>query len=71
MFFKKNINESKKVIDNSCWIVFSFWSFLLLLNSFYEFFYDKRLIESSFVILISGLLIFYISYFIIKKITKK
>lgn len=60
MFFKNdNHPNAKKNADIACWATFIFWSVLLLLNSIYEFVFDKVLVSSSLTILLAGLVVFF------------
>ncbi|MED1863976.1 hypothetical protein P4V41_10990 [Fictibacillus nanhaiensis] len=60
MFFKHNDKIQKKNVNIACWCTFTVWAVLLLINSFYEFFMDREFIESSFTILVIGLVVFFV-----------
>lgn len=62
MFFKNS--DSNKNVNNAYWITFLFWGGVLLVNSITELFYSKRLISSSLITLVLGLLLFFIVVFI-------
>ena len=64
MFFKNNNQKDTKNADLACWITFTFWGGILFLNSFFEKILKKTFIDSSFVILAFGLVIFFTSYII-------
>ncbi|HFK1435968.1 hypothetical protein ACIQHV_32380 [Bacillus bombysepticus] len=67
MFFKTEKKENMEAANNACWITFFFWGVILFLNSIFEMFFNKQFISNSITILISGLIIFFLSDFIIKK----
>ncbi|MET3726839.1 FtsH-binding integral membrane protein [Fictibacillus halophilus] len=60
MFFKHNDKIQQSNVNIACWYTFTVWAVLLLINSFYEFFMDKEFIESSFTILVVGLVVFFV-----------
>ncbi|GIN15529.1 hypothetical protein J32TS2_08850 [Shouchella clausii] len=62
MFFRSS--NTDKNVNNAYWITFLFWGGVLLINSITELFYSKRLVSSSFITLIMGLLLFFIVVFI-------
>jgi hypothetical protein len=70
MFFKQQNNNNDQAVNFSYWITFSFWTFVLILNSFFEFFLSKKFIESSFVILVMGLTLFYLTQYIYKIVNR-
>lgn len=70
MFFKQQNNNNDQAVNFSYWITFSFWTFVLILNSFFEFFLSKKFIKSSFVILVMGLTLFYLTQYIYKIVNR-
>lgn len=66
MLFKTEKKEYMQATNNACWITFFFWTLILFLNSMFEMFFYKQLISNSFAILLSGLIIFFFSDFILK-----
>jgi len=70
MFFKNASPKGKKNVDISCRVAFIFWGLLLLVSSTYEFIYDQPLINSSLIILISGLVVFFATDFILRFIKR-
>lgn len=73
MFFKKSNQNSTKNADIACWVTFTFWGLILLINSVYEIIFSKSFVSSSLTILIAGLVIFFcIEVFLaVSKKTKK
>ncbi len=70
MFFKKSQNNTQHA-DTACWFTFIFWGIILLVNSIFETLYRKPLISSSLIILISGLLLFFLVDQIFSAIKKR
>lgn len=70
MFFENDSTKKKSSSNNACWITFCFWGLVLFINSIFELLFDRELISSSFLILVLGLIIFFISDFIINKKTR-
>lgn len=65
MFFKTS-DHKIKYANNAYWCTFVFWGGVLLINSFSQHFYDKRLLANDFLILIIGLNLFFIVHFLSK-----
>jgi hypothetical protein len=59
MFFKKNSKINKKSVNTAFQSTFIFWGVTLLINALFENTQGKPLVSDSFVILFSGLVIFY------------
>ncbi|MFC2948857.1 hypothetical protein [Virgibacillus sediminis] len=66
MFFKNASQEEKKNADISGRATFIFWGIFLLVNAASELVYDKPVISSSLIILISGLVVFFTTDLILK-----
>ncbi|PYZ98947.1 hypothetical protein CR205_10360 [Alteribacter lacisalsi] len=71
MFFKKSRRSSAKSSDQACWVTFTFWGLILLINSITEHFFQAPFISSSMLILFLGLVLFFISDFIFESRYKK
>jgi hypothetical protein len=69
MFFKKNNKVNNKSVNSAYFATFIFWSAVLLINSTYEF-YGKEFISSSWIILIMGLIVFFLTEYISGTIRK-
>lgn len=67
MFFKPEKKENMKATNNACWITFFFWGAVLFLNSIFELFFNRQFISNSLIILTSGLILFFLTDFILKK----
>ncbi|MCO0601079.1 hypothetical protein NGI46_27625 [Peribacillus butanolivorans] len=61
MFFKKDSKINKNSVNTAFQSTFIFWGFTLLINALFEKTQDKPLVSNSFVILFSGLAIFYLT----------
>lgn len=70
MFFKKDNNANEKYADIACWCTFVFWSGSLLINSIYEIFFDRLLISHSLTLLLSGLIVFFVTAILLKILKK-
>lgn len=68
MFFKKDDSIDRRAVDIACWITFSFWGVMLLINATLESFNKQAM--SAWTILAVGLAIFFISEIIITKSRK-
>lgn len=69
MFFKNNADI--KAANNACWVTFIFLGSVLLINSFFELFFHKTFMKSSFLLLVLSLLVFFISDFLFSIKNKK
>ncbi|PIK31465.1 hypothetical protein CS954_07840 [Bacillus siamensis] len=69
MFFKTSRNTDEKSINIAFYSSFIYWSGFLLINSILDFF-NKGLKINSLLLLISGLIVFFVSEFISKCIRK-
>ncbi|CDO05225.1 hypothetical protein BN988_03815 [Oceanobacillus picturae] len=70
MFFKPNKNADKKSINIALFCTFIYWAGFLLINSILEFF-GKNISVNSFLLLITGLIIFFVSEYLSKLIKYK
>ncbi|MFE4896804.1 hypothetical protein [Peribacillus butanolivorans] len=61
MFFKKDSKINKNSVYTALQSTFIFWGFTLLINALFEMAQDKPLVSNSFVILFSGLAIFFLT----------
>ncbi|AOU02342.1 hypothetical protein A2I97_15370 [Bacillus velezensis] len=69
MFFKTSRNTDEKSTNIAFYSLFIYWSGFLLINSILDFF-NKSLKINSLLLLISGLIVFFVSEFISKCIRK-
>lgn len=69
--FKKNPKFHKNSVYIALQSTFIFWGGTLLINALFEMAQDKPLISNSFVILFSGLAIFFLSEQIAKYFTNR
>ncbi|GAB3053508.1 hypothetical protein GCM10027286_16250 [Virgibacillus ainsalahensis] len=69
MFFKPSKNPDKTSVNIALFCSFIYWSGFLLINSFLEIF-NKDIKIDSFLLLITGLIVFFTSEFIAKYIRK-
>ncbi|MED4631562.1 hypothetical protein P9443_01370 [Peribacillus frigoritolerans] len=67
MFFKNDDKIDRRAVNIAYFATFIFWSVALLINSAFEF-YNKEFISSSFMILLMGLAVFFLTEFIASKI---
>ncbi|RFU70276.1 hypothetical protein D0469_06660 [Peribacillus saganii] len=67
MFFKYGANS--KSVNTAYFVTFVFWGVVLFINAICET-YNREFISNSWVILISGLAIFFITEFITNKKTQ-
>ena len=70
MFLKKDDHANEKYADIACWTTFVFWSGALLINSIYELLFDKLLISHSLTLLLSGLVVFFVTIILLKILKK-
>jgi uncharacterized membrane protein len=59
MFFKKDKKINKNSVNTAFQSTFIFWGVTLLINALFEMVNNRPLIDSSFIILSVGLIIFY------------
>lgn len=71
MFFKPDPHADKNITNIACWCTFVFWGVVLLINSFYESFFNKPFISSSLTILYSSLAIFFVTDLLLKFFKQK
>ncbi len=71
MFFKTDKNIDNRAVMIGYFATFVFWGLILLVNSFYESFYEREFISSSLTILLMGLAVFFLTEIIATKIRKK
>ena len=70
MFFKTDKNIDKTSVNIAFYCSFIYWSGFLLINSILGIF-KKNVEINSFLLLITGLIVFFASEFISKQIIKK
>lgn len=58
LFFEDDSQENSRG-NNGYFLVFAVWGSILFVNGIFEYFTEKALIESSFLILMIGLVVFY------------
>lgn len=61
MLFKESSKEGKKDANIAYFVTFVFWGIILFINSIFETFFNRDFISNSWIILISGLIIFFIT----------
>lgn len=66
LFFEKSSEEGSKEIGY--FTTFIFWGIILFINAINELFFEQTFIASSFTILILGLIVFFFSEFMAKRI---
>ncbi|TWK44588.1 hypothetical protein CHCC20331_3239 [Bacillus paralicheniformis] len=69
MFFKSNENIDKTSVNIAFYCSFIYWSGFLLINSILDLF-NKSIKINSFLLLITGLIVFFVSEFVAKCIRK-
>ncbi|MCY9375943.1 hypothetical protein [Bacillus spizizenii] len=69
MFFKSDENADKTSVNIAFYCSFIYWSGFLLINSILDLF-NKSIKINSFLLLITGLIVFYVSEFVAKSIRK-
>ncbi|EQB34796.1 hypothetical protein M948_20665 [Virgibacillus sp. CM-4] len=70
MFFKSSKNADKTSINIAFYCSFIYWSGFLLINSILDLF-NKSIEINSFLLLITGLIVFFASEFISKQVRNK
>lgn len=62
MLFKESSKEGRKKDANIAYFVtFVFWGIILFINSIFETFFNRDFISNSWIILILGLVIFFVT----------
>lgn len=69
LFFEKSSGEGN-IKDIGFFVTFVFWGIILFINATNELFFEQAFITSSFAILILGIMVFFVSEFIAKKVRK-
>jgi len=69
LFFKSNQNVDKTSINIAFYCSFIYWSGFLLINSVLDLF-NKSIKIDSFLLLITGLIVFFVSEFISRYVGK-
>lgn len=69
LFFEKSSTEGNS-IDIGFFVTFIFWGIILFINAINELFFEQTFIVSSFMILMLGLMVFFVSELIARKIRK-
>lgn len=70
MFFKNDDKIDSRAVNIAYFVTFVFWGAVLLINSIFEWIYNKEFISSSLTILIMGLAVFFLTEMITTKIRK-
>ncbi len=61
MLFKESSKEGKKDANIAYFVTFVFWGIILFINSIFETFFNRDFISNSWIILILGLVIFFVT----------
>ncbi len=71
MLFKQDKKANTKYADIACWVTFTFWGIILIINSLSEILTKKPLIKHSLTILLFGLFLFFLVEFSLRFYKRK